>query len=187
MITYETGATTRAANDLVLCLLNRAEAQNDLRHIALATMQGSTHRGLTFREMAQQEVIIQRQMGSKFKPSEITEAGKIIGARVFADVIQDMVDRVDTTRAVQCSYRRWWDDVNGNSYFSCCVSLPLFGGGWTMFVIPFQYGYGSQPEQETRQVLARIGLGDCAIDFNDQGYMQKKKLYDRVSIKGLDY
>ena len=55
---------------------------------------------------------------------------------------------------IQLISKRWRDKVNGNSYFSA----KLYGDGEFLVALPFQYGYGSQPEWEAAAQLRRMGL-----------------------------
>ena len=43
---------------------------------------------------------------------------------------------------------QWFDKVNGNSYFAGTVTLDFGTPEQQIFYMPFQYGYGSQYEQE---------------------------------------
>ena len=55
---------------------------------------------------------------------------------------------------IHISVRRWKDKVNGNSYFSG----QIFNNGLCIARMPFQYGYGSQPDAEAGQVLKFAGI-----------------------------
>lgn len=48
----------------------------------------------------------------------------------------------------------WFDRVNGNSYFSARVIVNYGTKSALTLRIPFQYGYGSQYEQEAFTALA---------------------------------
>lgn len=47
----------------------------------------------------------------------------------------------------------WFDKVNGNSYFAAIVVLNYGTPEAKEIKLPFQYGYGSQYEQEAKQAL----------------------------------
>ena len=47
-----------------------------------------------------------------------------------------------TPTNIHLSVRRWHDRVNGNSYFAARV----YADGIEVARLPFQYGYGSQPD-----------------------------------------
>lgn len=52
--------------------------------------------------------------------------------------------------------RRWFDRINGNTYFSCVALI----NGTQVAEIPFEYGYGNQYENSMFNKLA--GMGYCA-------------------------
>lgn len=51
--------------------------------------------------------------------------------------------------SIHLSVRRWRDKTYGNSYFSARV----YADGQEVARLPFQYGYGSQPEFEAMAAL----------------------------------
>lgn len=53
--------------------------------------------------------------------------------------------------------KRWWDKVNGNSYFSARLILDYGIKTEKTFFIPFQYGYGNFPEQKSLELLKEKG------------------------------
>jgi len=58
---------------------------------------------------------------------------------------------------IHISVKRWKDKVNGNSYFSGVI----FRDGAVVARMPFQYGYGSQPD-----AMACVALRDTGIVTN---------------------
>ena len=61
--------------------------------------------------------------------------------------------------------KEWHDKVNGNTYFSTQIEDIESG---KMYVLPFQYGYGSQSEYEAKKVLDSSntkGIAWCSIRF----------------------
>jgi hypothetical protein len=52
--------------------------------------------------------------------------------------------------------RRWFDKVNGNTYFSAIALI----NGIQVAEIPYEYGYGNQYEDSMFNKL--VGLGYCA-------------------------
>jgi len=57
--------------------------------------------------------------------------------------------------------KEWHDKVNGNTYFSTNIEDVEQD---RTYILPFQYGYGSQSEYETKQVLKTINSN---VSFND--------------------
>ena len=178
---FETGASTSASNSLILSVMNDGSIYNQRIDAGKRSLQG-LHPIIGFREMAESEASRQRRsFGLKFKPQEITEAGKIIQEQTVKSILEDMAASYDPSHKINAIVRRWFDKVNGNSYFSCFVTVPVRDRKNLSFVIPFQYGYGSQPETETIQALFKIGVlkekkdyfREYNIDFQDQGYTKK--------------
>lgn len=54
--------------------------------------------------------------------------------------------------------KEWFDKVNGNSYFSARVTIDYSLDSEQVYYLPFQYGYGSMYEQETRELLRKEGI-----------------------------
>tara|TARA_R100001460_G_scaffold90467_3_gene132076 strand:+ start:533 stop:865 length:333 start_codon:yes stop_codon:yes gene_type:complete len=57
------------------------------------------------------------------------------------------------TKTVDINAKEWFDKVNGNSYFCGTVTLNYGMTNEETFLMPFQYGYGSQYEQEAKAIL----------------------------------
>ena len=57
--------------------------------------------------------------------------------------------------------KEWHDKINGNSYFSTNIEDVEQD---RTYILPFQYGYGSQSEYETKQVLKTINPN---VSWND--------------------
>ena len=57
------------------------------------------------------------------------------------------------TKTIDIQGKSWFDKVNGNSYFSAQVTVNYGLKGVSSFKLPFQYGYGSQYEQEAFKEL----------------------------------
>lgn len=53
----------------------------------------------------------------------------------------------DNVKTVDLYIKRYWDRVNGNSYFSAQLVINYDMEDHTTIYIPFQYGYDSMPEQ----------------------------------------
>ena len=178
---FETGAKTQASNNLILSVMNDGSIYNQRIDAGKRILQG-LHPIISFREMAVSEASKQRSsFGLKFKPQEITEAGKIIQEQTIKSILEDMVASYDPSHKINAIVRRWFDKVNGNSYFSCFVTVPVRDRKNLSFVIPFQYGYGSQPEYEIACTLFKVGVlkekknyfREYNIDLQDQGYVRK--------------
>lgn len=61
-------------------------------------------------------------------------------------------------KTIDIQAKGWFDKVNGNSYFAGTVTVNYGMQDEQTFKMPFQYGYGSQYEQEARELLFNAGL-----------------------------
>jgi len=180
---FETGATSLAANNLILSVTNDGNVYQSRIDAAKRMLEG-IEPIKSFRDLANDEAKKQRQkFYAKFKPQEITEAGKIIQDLTISRILEDMAALYDPAQNIYAVIRRWRDNLNGNSYFSCRVTVPLDGGKRISFVIPLQYGYGSQPQSEIIETLSRLNIlkekkdyfTEYNITLDDQGYMRKNQ------------
>ena len=69
------------------------------------------------------------------------------------------------TKTIDIQGKSWFDKINGNSYFSAQVTVNYGLKGVSSFKLPFQYGYGSQYEQEAFKELIERGF----ITIKDSG------------------
>lgn len=188
---YETGANSAAANNLVLSVLNDGAVYKDRLHIGFAMLQGASHRGLTFRKLADYEATAQRAGGAKFKAAEITEAGKLIERETLRHCLEIIRDEWNGA-PISATVRRWHDSINGNSYFSARLEIPKddgkFGMPWISFrsiIIPFQYGYGTAPEWAVTKACEEIGLfvrgnkvlSELPLRITDKGWLRKCDMF----------
>ena len=51
-------------------------------------------------------------------------------------------------KTIDLNAKEWFDKINGNSYFSCVITLN-YGKEEKTLNLTFQYGYGSQYEHES--------------------------------------
>ncbi len=188
---FETGAKTAAANDLVLTVLNSAETNTDRLHCGFAMLQGTNHY-TTFKELTKAAAAKNRkEFGSKYPAASISDAAAIIQKRTIADCLELIVDDCDKTKNIEITGRKWFDKVNGNTYFSCWISIPAKNGGYKHITIPYQYGYGDQWKHEAISVLRKIGIlpdykngiySDLNVNFNFDRYMRKNQMFTGVYI-----
>ena len=57
------------------------------------------------------------------------------------------------TKTIDIQAKEWFDKVNGNSYFAGTITLNYGTETEEIFLMPFQYGYGSQYEHESKSIL----------------------------------
>lgn len=60
-------------------------------------------------------------------------------------------------KTIDVNCMEWFDKVNGNSYFAGTVTINYGLADEERFHLPFQYGYGSQYEQEANKELQERG------------------------------
>ena len=56
-------------------------------------------------------------------------------------------------KKIELQAKEWFDKANGNSYFAG----DIFVDGKLVYTMPFQYGYGSQYENEAMKQLKKLG------------------------------
>ncbi|MEJ6794579.1 MAG: hypothetical protein QNK68_06180 [Flavobacteriales bacterium] len=59
------------------------------------------------------------------------------------------------TKTIDIQAKEWFDKVNGNSYFAGTITINYGTIKEETFLMPFQYGYGSQYEQEAKAILCQ--------------------------------
>src|SRR6056297_1942009 len=61
-------------------------------------------------------------------------------------------------KEIKVTAKEWFDEVNGNSYFSAIIEVEFKDLSRKKFKIPFQYGYGTQYEYAAFQKLINEGI-----------------------------
>lgn len=186
--TFETGATSHQANNLILSVMNDGEVYKDRLHCGFALLQGATHR-INFLELTRNEASKQRLGGSKFTASHIKEASGIIQALTLEGCKESYLNEWDANKQIIVTGRKWFDKVNGNTYFSCWVQVPT-DAGFKSFCIPRQYGYGDQWQFDAVSILRKLGFfkddtrqrWELPIIFSDRGFMLKRDMFQGLYI-----
>jgi len=185
---FETGATSHQANNLVLSVMNNGGVYRQRLHCGFALLH-CVHAGATFLSITQDEAAKQRYLeGSKFTAGHIKEASSIIQALTLEECKESFLSQWNKEYIIVTG-RKWFDKVNGNTYFSCYVQVPTVLG-FKSFNIPFQYGYGEQWQFEAVKVLKTLGFfaGDTRqrwelpIVFSDQGFKLKRDMFKGIYI-----
>ena len=172
-MTHETGTRTAAANDLALAVMTDGDAHDARIDAGFAMLAGHAP-AVTFRDLCNAQAKRSRAaFGSTFRPSDVTEAASIVQAQTIAICVELIRDAWDGT-TIDCNVRRWFDAVDGNSYFSAAISVPT-GSGRRLIVVPYQYGYESLPDQAIAATLKAAGFpGDAPTLAHDYGYGLKR-------------
>jgi hypothetical protein len=177
-ITYESGATSHGANNLILSVLNDGAIYEALKRSGFAMLQG-IYPALGFKELINNEVIKQRAEGSKFSARDIKEARELI----IKDTIKHCLELIKdayTGDPIKAVCRRWWDKVNGNSYFSVHVTIGKYA-----IILPFQYGYDNHYQSETEAQLKLLGISAANVTYTDQGFKLKRDMFNGLYISKL--
>jgi len=185
--TFETGATTHQANNLILSVMNNGDVYQDRLHCGFALLQGATHR-ISFLDITRNEAQKQRKEGSEFTAGHIKQASGIIQALTLEECKESYLNDWNGEHIIVTG-RKWFDKVNGNIYFSCWVQVPT-EHGFKSFNIPMQYGYGEQWQFEAVKVLKTMGFfaddtrqrWELPIVFSDQGTMLKRCMFKGIYI-----
>jgi len=84
----------------------------------------------------------------------------------------------EEVKTIDINALEWFDRVNGNSYFAGVVTINYGMPGAVEFKMPFQYGYGSQYEQEARDILIKEGLIDTRYlyELKDKGIIVRSNI-----------
>ena len=77
------------------------------------------------------------------------------------------------TKTIDVNAKEWFDKINGNSYFSGTITLNYLLDNEQTFLMPFQYGYGSQYEQEAKAILTQFNK--ISADYGDTLWRYCKK------------
>lgn len=181
--TFETGATTHQANDLIRTTMNDGALYDDRKHAGFALLQGASHR-VSFRDIVASTADTLRKTGGRFSAAHIKEAATIVREQTVRHCLELMRDEWDRARPITCIGRTWWDRVNGNTYFSARILVPTIDGSrW--FSVPFQYGYGGQWMAECAAVLKRAGFTDLKqsdVLYSFDGAHLRRNMYRGIFV-----
>tara|TARA_R110000824_G_scaffold358228_1_gene545761 strand:- start:1704 stop:2033 length:330 start_codon:yes stop_codon:yes gene_type:complete len=67
------------------------------------------------------------------------------------------------TKTIDVNAKEWFDGKNGNSYFAGTITLNSGTETEETFLMPFQYGYGSQYDQEAKKILTEFNI--ISVDY----------------------
>jgi len=198
---FETGASSAASNNLVLSILKDEKTYKKALTTGFDLLGGEVP-VISFRDITSAEAQKQREKFKlKFKAAEISEAASLIKRDIIADCLEHIKKNLDGIIHVKC--KRWFDKVNGSSYFSVRTILPQKEDTIKYINIPLAYGYGSHWQYEVINFLARYGFipelkkyenGNidygCMSDYqkngilfwDDQGYGLKRDMYTGIYL-----
>ena len=84
------------------------------------------------------------------------------------------------TKTIDVNAKEWFDNKNGNSYFCGTITLNFGTDTEKTFLMPFQYGYGSQYENEAKKILTEFNV--ISADYGLSLYSYCKE--NNIILKG---
>jgi len=89
------------------------------------------------------------------------------------------------TKTIDINAKEWFDKINGNSYFCGTITLNYLMDNEETFLMPFQYGYGSQYEQEAQKTLNQFNkISSNFIEYQSlYSYCKDNNIVLRSNIK----
>jgi hypothetical protein len=89
------------------------------------------------------------------------------------------------TKTIDINAKEWFDRINGNSYFSGTITLNYGMDNEETFLMPFQYGYGSQYEYEAQMTLNQFNkISSNFVEYQSlYSYCKENNIIFRSNIK----
>lgn len=89
------------------------------------------------------------------------------------------------TKTIDINAKEWFDRINGNSYFSGTITLNYGMNNEETFLMPFQYGYGSQYEYEAQMTLNQFNkISSNFVEYQSlYTYCKENNIIFRSTIK----
>lgn len=89
------------------------------------------------------------------------------------------------TKTIDIKAKEWFDKVNGNSYFCGTIILNYGLNNEETFLMPFQYGYGSQYEYEAQMTLNQFNkISSDFVEYQSlYSYCKENNIILRSSLK----
>jgi hypothetical protein len=182
------------SNTLHLNIINDGATYDRRRHLAFKNIEGSStwaeYRSAIRALCVTAANSARETFGVRVTSAELKTCTDEVSAYMIAHA-WECIDVKPETK-IRAVVRRWHDDVCGNSYFSARVTVECADGHERAFLVPFQYGYGNQPEWEVLRECINHGLIETLekyptggikdapwhlFSFEDQGYMKKSQRF----------
>tara|TARA_R110002126_G_scaffold197853_1_gene345573 strand:+ start:679 stop:1008 length:330 start_codon:yes stop_codon:yes gene_type:complete len=87
------------------------------------------------------------------------------------------------TKTIHINAKEWFDKINGNSYFAGTITINFGADTEKTFLMPFQYGYGSQYEIEAKKILTEFNI--ISADYGQSLYNSCKE--NNIILSGGKY
>lgn len=85
-------------------------------------------------------------------------------------------------KTIDVTAKEWFDKVNGNSYFTGRITVNYGLPDERGFILPFQYGYGSQYEYSALDMICNktdlISQGSLSRTCREYGIILRRNLYE---------
>ncbi len=179
---------------LHLSVINDGATFDRRRHLAFKNIEGSST-WLEYRRAIRELCVTaansaRETFGVRITSADLKKCTDEVSAYMIAHAWECIDFKPDTK--IRAVVRRWRDDIYGNSYFSARVTVECTDGHKRAFLVPFQYGYGAQPEWEVLLTCINRGLiPPCEkypngglkdapwhlFSFEDQGFMKKRQMF----------
>lgn len=89
------------------------------------------------------------------------------------------------TKTIDIQAKEWFDEINGNSYFSGTITLNYLLDNEETFLMPFQYGYGSSYKCEAQKTLNQFNkISSNFVEYQSlYTYCKENNIILRSAIK----
>lgn len=183
--------------NLHLSVINDSNSYNRRKHAALAHIEGALSQERyrsTIRDICRAQAQVERVAFGVITPAADLKAATLAVCEYDIRHAWELFQLAPNATII-AHIRRWFDRVNGNSYFTALVTVPCEDGVKRSFLLPFQYGYGSHPEYTVWEDCIAHGIlpdpgrhengsrkgrpSQAPIHFVDSGYGRKRDLFGR--------
>jgi len=134
-----------------------------------------------------QAQIERKAFGSKYTLKDIAECTSVVKSYMAESMHEYIAGEYDPAKLIIASCRRWFDKVNGNSYFSALIEIPKKASDYpNVICLHFEYGYGNHWEYEVLRKLESIGVLPNPGNYDNGN--SKRTLSDKQGIiRFIDY
>jgi len=178
-------------NTLHLSVINDSASYEKRMHATLAYISGA-HDEKRFtsdiRTICKDAARFERaQFGSKYSLKDIAECTSAVKSYMVESMYEYIAGKYDPAKLIIASCRRWFDKVNGNSYFSALIEVPKKDSDYPNAIcLRFEYGYGDHWEYEVLRKLESIGVLPNPGNYDNGN--SKRTLSDKQGIiRFIDY
>lgn len=178
-------------NTLNLSVINDSESYRARMHATLAYISGAhdTKRFTSdIRTICSVQAQLERdQFGAKYTLKDIAECTDAVKTYMTKHMTEYIAGEYDSNKLIIASCRRWFDKINGNSYFSALIEIPKKDSDYPHVIcLRFEDGYGNQWAYEVLMKLEKIGILPDPGEYDNGN--SKRTLSDKQNIiRFIDY